>query len=69
MDLRGRHTTGLGDQTAMAFGMLVIGLLFQTLDDLEPWARVLCWAAVVAGAAMTVVFGVRFVRQELRRDH
>lgn len=67
MDLRGRHTTGVGDQTAMAFGMLMIGLLFQTLD-LEPWARVLCWAAVVAGSAMTVVFGVRFVRQELDAD-
>jgi hypothetical protein len=51
----------------MAVGMLVIGLLFQTLD-LELWARVLCWAAVVAGGAMTVVFGVRFVRQERDAD-
>ena len=67
MDRRGRRTTGVGDQTAMAFGMLMIGLLFQTLD-LEPLARALCWAAVVAGSAMTVVFGVRFVRQELDAD-
>jgi negative regulator of sigma E activity len=52
----------------MALGMLVIGVLFQTLE-LEPWARVLCWAAVVAGSALTVVFGVRFVRQERDADH
>ena len=68
MDLRGRHETGVGDQTVMALGMLVIGLLFQS-TDLEPWVRVLCWVAVVVGSASTVVFGVRFVRQEMRRDH
>ena len=64
MDRRGRRTTGVGDQTAMAFGMLMIGLLFQTLD-LEPWARVLCWVAVVAGSGMSVVFGFLLGRQEL----
>jgi hypothetical protein len=61
--LRDASTTGVGGQFVFSLTLIFMGLLWQT-TELDIWVRVLCWAAVVAGAGCAIYFGSRLLRRE-----